>query len=91
VAVTFGAGSTPISSSQTWPDTQHRATGAYRPPFPHIWKERIDSASRDVHPAGAPLSMIFFAGLVGSLVIRMVGSSWPRPATASCRRVPGRC
>src|SRR5665811_817549 len=33
--------------------------------------------------------MIFLAGLVRSLVIKMVGSSWPRPATASCRRVPG--
>src|ERR1035437_6064933 len=33
--------------------------------------------------------MIFLAGLVRSLVIRMVGSSWPRPATASCRSVPG--
>src|ERR1019366_4368691 len=33
--------------------------------------------------------MIFLAGLAGSLVIRMVGSAWPRPATASCRSVPG--
>ena len=33
--------------------------------------------------------MIFFAGLFRSLVMRMVGSSCPRPATAIWRSVPG--